>query len=58
MLEKKTMKLRIKSPPIQTTLEMLRHLPVIRQGDQGPVLKMVFQRRHLKVLQLVLTWAS
>ena len=51
MLKKKTVKL--KSPPIQTTLGMLKYLPVIRQGYQGPVLKMVFQRRHLKVLQLV-----
>ena len=58
MLKKKTVKLRMKLPLIQTTLGMLSHLPVARQRDQGLILKMVFQKHSLKVIKLIVTRIS
>lgn len=55
MLKKKTVKLRMRLPRIQTTLGILRHLLVIRQSGQGPILKMVLQKHTLKVIKLVFT---
>ena len=58
MLKKKMVKLRMKLPMIQTTLGILSHLPVARQSYQGLILKMVFQKHSLKVINLILTRVS
>ena len=58
MLKKKTVKLRMKFPPIQTTLGILSHLPVARQSYQGLILKMVLQKHSLKVIRLIFTRIS
>ena len=44
MSKKKTVKLRMKLPLIQTTLGILSQLLVARQSYQGPILKKAFQK--------------